>query len=231
MSKILVVDDELHITELLQMGLSYNGFEVTTATSGRSALQVLDSERPDLLVLDVMMADLDGFELARRIRQSEGSRPKMPIIFLTAKDATEDKISGLGLGADDYVTKPFSVGELIARIRAVLRRTDAATQQNTTLSILDLEIDEAAMEVRRDGRVIELTPTEYRLLHYLVANQRAVLTKVQILEHIWEYDFDANASVLETYISYLRRKVDFKEPRLIKTIRGIGYSVRAPQEE
>ena len=231
MSKILVVDDELHITELLQMGLSYNGFEVTTATSGRSALQVLDSERPDLLVLDVMMADLDGFELARRIRQSEGSRPKMPIIFLTAKDATEDKISGLGLGADDYVTKPFSVGELIARIRAVLRRTDAATQQNTTLSILDLEIDEAAMEVRRDGRVIELTPTEYRLLHYLVSNQRAVLTKVQILEHIWEYDFDANASVLETYISYLRRKVDFKEPRLIKTIRGIGYSVRAPQEE
>ncbi len=120
---------------------------------------------------------------------------------------------------------------MIARIRAVIRRTDAATQQNTTLSILDLEIDEAAMEVRRDGRVIELTPTEYRLLHYLVANQRAVLTKVQILEHIWEYDFDANASVLETYISYLRRKVDFKEPRLIKTIRGIGYSVRAPQEE
>ncbi|NNN15684.1 MAG: response regulator transcription factor [Acidimicrobiaceae bacterium] len=231
MSKILVVDDELHITELLQMGLSYNGFDVTTATSGRSALQVLDSERPDLLVLDVMMADLDGFELARRIRQSEGSRPKLPIIFLTAKDATADKISGLGLGADDYVTKPFSVGELIARIRAVLRRTDAATQRNTTLSILDLEIDEATMEVRRDGRVIELTPTEYRLLHYLVANQRAVLTKVQILEHIWEYDFDANASVLETYISYLRRKVDFKEPRLIKTIRGIGYSVRAPQEE
>jgi two-component system OmpR family response regulator len=176
-----------------------------------------------------MLPELDGFEVVKRIRSAEGHRTPTPIIFLTAKDTTQDKIQGLSIGGDDYVTKPFSIEELIARVKAVLRRAENIPSSTPLLSIGDLEINEETREVRRGARSIELTPTEYRLLHYLVSNQRTVLSKVQLLEHIWEYDFDANASVLETYISYLRKKIDVEEPKLIHTIRGIGYSVRIPQ--
>ena len=229
LAKILVVDDEEHITELLEMGLRYNGFEALSANDSRRALEIWTSERPDLLIIDVMLPELDGFEVVKRIRSAEGHRTPTPIIFLTAKDTTQDKIQGLSIGGDDYVTKPFSIEELIARVKAVLRRAENIPSSTPLLTIGDLEINEETREVRRGARSIELTPTEYRLLHYLVSNQRTVLSKVQLLEHIWEYDFDANASVLETYISYLRKKIDVEEPKLIHTIRGIGYSVRIPQ--
>ena len=228
-AKILVVDDEEHITELLEMGLRYNGFETLSANYSRKALEIWAAEKPDLLIIDVMLPELDGFEVVKRIRSAEGHRAPVPIIFLTAKDTTRDKIQGLSIGGDDYVTKPFSIEELIARVKAVLRRSESVSSSGTILSIGDLEINEETREVRRAGRSVDLTPTEYKLLHYLVSNQRNVISKVQLLEHIWDYDFDANASVLETYISYLRKKIDIEEPKLIHTIRGIGYSVRIPQ--
>lgn len=225
---VLVVDDEEHITELLAMGLGYNGFEVERAASGREALAAIDKRRPELIVLDVMLPDLDGFEVARRVRQSEGAATKVPIIFLTARDATQDKVEGLRLGSDDYVTKPFSIEELIERVKAVLRRTGGPGPSEHRLSYADLELDEDTRDVWRNGALIELTPTEYKLLHYLLANSRRVLTREQILEHVWDYTFAGNASVLETYISYLRHKVDAVEPPLIHTIRGVGYSLRLP---
>jgi two-component system OmpR family response regulator len=226
---ILVVDDEEHITELLAMGLGYNGFEVERVSNGRNALEAAERSRPDLIVLDVMLPDLDGFEVARRIRSAEGAGSHVPIIFLTARDATVDKVEGLRLGSDDYVTKPFSIEELIERVKAVLRRTGSAGPGDHRLTFADLELDEDTREVRRDGRLIELTPTEYRLLHYLLANAKRVLTRDQILEHVWEYTFAGNASVLETYISYLRHKVDQTDPPLIHTVRGVGYSLRLPR--
>src|ERR1700738_1390701 len=201
--RVLVVDDEEHITELLSMGLGYNGFEVERVGSGRAALDAIGRRRPDLIVLDVMLPDLDGFEVARRLRAGEGAGVKVPVIFLTARDATADKVQGLRLGSDDYVTKPFSIEELIERVKAV---------------------------VWRAGRLVELTPTEYKLLHYLLANARRVLTRDQILEHVWDYTFAGNASVLETYISYLRHKIDETDPPLIHTVRGVGYSLRLPPE-
>jgi len=177
-------------------------------------------------VLDVMLPDLDGFELTRRVRQSEGAGTRVPIIFLTAKDTTADKIQGLRLGSDDYVTKPFSIEELIERVKAVLRRASGAGPGEHKLSFADLELDEDTREVWRDGRLIELTPTEYKLLHYLLANARRVLTRDQILEHVWDYTFAGNASVLETYISYLRHKIDADAGPLIHTVRGVGYTLR-----
>jgi two-component system, OmpR family, response regulator len=226
---ILVVDDEEHITELLAMGLGYNGFEVERVATGRNALEAAARRRPDLIVLDVMLPDLDGFEVARRIRSAEGAGSHVPIIFLTARDATVDKVEGLRLGSDDYVTKPFSIEELIERVKAVLRRSGAADPGDHRLTFADLELDEDTREVHRDGRLIELTPTEYKLLHYLLANAKRVLTRDQILEHVWEYTFAGNASVLETYISYLRHKVDQTDPPLIHTVRGVGYSLRLPR--
>ncbi|HEY4377218.1 MAG TPA: response regulator transcription factor, partial [Acidimicrobiales bacterium] len=181
---VLVVDDEEHITELLAMGLGYNGFEVERAASGREALAAIDRRRPELIVLDVMLPDLDGFEVARRVRQSEGAATKVPIIFLTARDATQDKVEGLRLGSDDYVTKPFSIEELIERVKAVLRRTGGPGPSEHRLSYADLELDEDTRDVWRNGALIELTPTEYKLLHYLLANARRVLTREQILEHV-----------------------------------------------
>jgi two-component system OmpR family response regulator len=226
---ILVVDDEEHITELLAMGLGYNGFEVERVATGRNALEAAERRRPDLIVLDVMLPDLDGFEVARRIRSAEGAGSHVPIIFLTARDATADKVEGLRLGSDDYVTKPFSIEELIERVKAVLRRTGASGPGDHRLTFADLELDEDTREVRRHGRLIELTPTEYKLLHYLLANAKRVLTRDQILEHVWEYTFAGNASVLETYISYLRHKIDQNDPPLIHTVRGVGYSLRLPR--
>ncbi len=227
---VLVVDDEEHITELIAMGLGYNGFDARRAATGREALDTIQTARPDLVVLDVMLPDLDGFDVARRLRQEEGAGSHLPIIFLTAKDTTRDKVEGLRLGGDDYVTKPFSIEELIERVKAVLRRVTGAGPGDRKLSYADLELDEDTRDVWRAGRLIELTPTEYRLLHYLLANARRVLTRDQILENVWDYTFAGNASVLETYISYLRQKVDSVEPPLIHTVRGVGYSLRLPAE-
>ncbi len=227
--RVLVVDDEEHITELVAMALGYNGFDVERVGTGRLALEAVERTRPELMVLDVMLPDLDGFEVARRIRSAEGAGTHVPIIFLTARDTTADKIEGLRLGSDDYVTKPFSIEELVERVKAVLRRSGAAGPGEKKLSFADLELDEETRDVWRGGRIIELTPTEYKLLHYLLVNARRVLTREQILEHVWEYTFASNASVLETYISYLRQKVDKDATPLIHTVRGVGYSLRLPR--
>ncbi len=225
---VLAVDDEEHITELLAMALGFNGFEVRRAASGREALAAVAERRPDLVLLDVMLPDLDGFEVARRLRSDERSGTRVPVIFLTARDATVDKVEGLRLGVDDYVTKPFSIEELIERVKAVLRRSSGAGPGESKLTYHDLVLDEDTRDVWRAGRLVELTPTEYKLLHYLLSNARRVLTREQILEAVWDYTFAGNASVLETYISYLRHKVDDVEPALIHTVRGVGYSLRLP---
>jgi two-component system, OmpR family, response regulator len=179
----------------------------------------------------VMLPDLDGFEVARRLRQSEGAGTRVPIIFLTARDTIADKVEGLRLGTDDYVTKPFSIEELVERVRAVLRRSTGSTPGEHRLSYADLELDEETRDVWRAGQLIELTPTEYKLLHYLLLNARRVLTREQILEHVWDYTFAGNASVLETYVSYLRHKIDTVDPPLIHTVRGVGYSLRLPRDQ
>ena len=228
---VLAVDDEEHITELLAMALGYNGFEVQRAATGREALAAVRQRRPDLILLDVMLPDLDGFEVARRLRSDERAGTRVPVIFLTARDATADKVEGLRLGVDDYVTKPFSIEELVERVKAVLRRAagGSMTGNDAKLAYHDLALDEDTRDVWRAGRLIELTPTEFKLLHYLLSNARRVLTRDQILEAVWDYTFAGNASVLETYISYLRHKVDADgEVPLIHTVRGVGYSLRLP---
>ena len=225
---VLVVDDEEHITELLAMGLGFNGFDVERAANGRAALTAIDNRRPDLVILDVMMPDLGGFDVAKRIRQTERAGARMPIIFLTAKDTTADKVEGLRLGADDYVTKPFSIEELIERVKAVLRRAGGVTPGDEKIVVGDLVIDEETRDVWRGDRFIELTATEYKLLHYLASNARRVLTREQILEAVWDITFTSNASVLDTYVSYLRHKIDVDDPPLIHTVRGVGYSLRLP---
>lgn len=224
---VLVVDDEEHISEMVAMGLGFHGFEVDRVASGRAALDAIARRRPDLVILDVMLPDLDGFDVAKRLRQSDGPAAQLPIIFLSARDTTSDKVEGLRLGSDDYVTKPFSIEELIERVKAVLRRSRGA-EPESVLAYADLEMDQETRDVWRAGRLIDLTPTEYRLLHYLLANARRVLTRDQILEQVWDYTFAGNASVLETYISYLRHKVDADDPPLIHTVRGVGYSLRLP---
>ncbi len=224
-SRVLVVDDEPNITDLVATALRYEGFEVAAAGTGRDALDQVTAFRPHLIVLDVMLPDLDGFEVARRLRQ-EGRR--VPILFLTARDATEDKVRGLTLGGDDYVAKPFSLAELLARVRAVLRRVKEGGESSSRLVFADLELDEDTREVFRGATPIELTPTEFKLLRYLMLNPRRVLSKAQILDHVWEYDFGGDANVVETYISYLRKKVDTLGPPLIHTLRGAGYSMRVP---
>lgn len=226
--RILVVDDEEHITEMVAMGLDYAGFDVERAATGREALDAVARQAPQMMILDVMLPDLDGFEVATRLRRDEGAATRIPIIFLTARDATRDKVTGLRLGSDDYVTKPFSIEELIERVKAVLRRSGGGQPGQAHLSFADLELDIETRDVWRDGRFIELTPTEFRLLQYLLANARRVLTRAQILDAVWDYDFAGNASVLETYISYLRAKVDATEPPLIHTVRGVGYTLRLP---
>jgi two-component system, OmpR family, response regulator len=227
-ARVLVVDDEPNITELVAMALRYEGFTVKTAATGRGALTAVTQFSPALVILDVMLPDIDGMEVLRRLN-SAGN--KVPIIFLTAKDATEDKVHGLTIGGDDYVTKPFSVEELMARVRVVLRRHgNAPESENGKLSLADLELDDEAHEVRRHGQVVELTNTEYRLLRYLLVNAGRVLTRSQILDHVWHYDFGGDASVLETYVSYLRRKVDRHDPPLIQTVRGVGYVLRPPRK-
>jgi len=221
---VLVVDDEANITDLVGTALRYVGFEVATAATGREAIERARAFRPELIVLDVMLPDLDGFEVTRRLR-GEGLR--IPVLFLTARDATEDKVTGLTLGGDDYVTKPFSLEELVARVRAVLRRV-GGDEPSGRLVFADLELDEDTHEVFRAGEPLPMTPTEFKLLRYLMVNARRVLSKAQILDHVWQYDFGGDANVVETYISYLRKKVDRVEPRLIHTVRGVGYTLRLP---
>jgi two-component system OmpR family response regulator len=224
-TRVLVVDDEPSITDLVALALRYEGFTVEKAATGRAALASVSRFKPDLIVLDVMLPDLSGLDVLRRL-SAEGRR--VPVIFLTARDATEDKVHGLTVGGDDYVTKPFSIEELVARVRAVLRRHGDAGHRGSKLAFADLELDDDAHEVRRSGDLVELTPTEYRLLRYLLANAGRVLTRNQILDHVWDYDFGGEASVLETYVSYLRRKVDRFDPPLIQTVRGVGYVLRTP---
>jgi two-component system OmpR family response regulator len=224
-ARVLVVDDEAYITDLVGMALRYEGFDVAVAASGREALTRAGEFRPDLLVLDVMLPDVDGIEVCARLRR-DGMQA--PVVFLTARDATEDKIAGLTVGGDDYVTKPFSLEELIARVRAVLRRTRPGDRP-ARLAFADLEIDEDAYQASRGGAPIDLRPTEYKLLRYLVLNAGRVLSKTQILDHVWNYDFGGNAGVVETYVSYLRRKVDRDGPPLIHTVRGVGYVLRLPR--
>lgn len=225
--RVLVVDDEESITDLVATTLRYEGFDVAVAADARSALSSLETFRPHLLVLDVMLPDLDGFEIARRLKLS-GHRT--PVLFLTARDSTEDKVRGLTLGGDDYVTKPFSLEELVARVRAVLRRTSPADpSKSSRLVFADLEMDDDTHEVWRANEPVELTPTEYKLLRYLLLNPRRVLTKSQILDHVWHYDFGGDGNVVETYVSYLRKKLDHLGSPLIHTVRGVGYSLRLPR--
>jgi two-component system, OmpR family, response regulator len=224
--RILVVDDEPNIVDLVSTALRFQGFDVATAANGGEAITAANSFRPHLILLDVMLPDMDGFEVARRLG---ADRSGVPIVFLTARDTTEDKIRGLTSGGDDYVTKPFSLEELVARIDTILRRVGLSDRQSSQLVFEDLELDDETREVSRGGRPIELTPTEYRLLRYLMLNPRKVLTRSQLLDHVWDYEFDGDARVLETYISYLRKKVDVDGPPLIHTARGVGYALRLPR--
>jgi two-component system, OmpR family, response regulator len=224
--RILVVDDEPNIVDVISMALRFEGFEVVCAATGAEAIAAVAAERPQLLVLDVMLPDISGFEVARRLASA---RTGVPIIFLTARDSTEDVVHGLTLGGDDYVTKPFSLEELVARIRTILRRAGLREDEGSKLAFAGLELDEDTHEVSRGGRPIELTATEFRLLRYLLLNPRRVLTRAQLLDHVWNYDFGGDARVLETYISYLRKKVDVEDPPLIHTVRGVGYALRVPR--
>ena len=223
-ARLLVVDDEATIRELLSGSLRLAGFEVMTAPSGAEAVRAAASGRPDLVLLDVMMPDGDGFEALRRIR-SGGA--EVPVIFLTARDEVPDRVTGFAVGADDYVTKPFSLEELLGRIRAVLKRT-RPDAPGSRLRVADLELDEDAHEVRRAGALVALTPTEYRLLRFLMMNAGRVVSKEQILDRVWEHDPARDGSVFEPCVSYLRRKVDQGQPRLIHTVRGFGYVLRIP---
>ncbi len=223
--RILVVDDEPSITDLVAMALRYEGMEVAVAHTGRDGLDAVDRFRPHLVVLDVMLPDFDGFEVLRRLG-GDRTTGRVPVLFLTARDTLEDKLRGFTLGGDDYLTKPFSIEELIVRVRAVLRRVHPEGQSSSRLQVADLELDEESHEVYRGETFVELTPTEFKLLHYLMLNAGRVVSKSQILDRVWNYDFDGNANVVEIYISYLRRKIDSLGPRLIHTVRGVGYSLR-----
>jgi len=227
-AKLLVVDDEPSIRELLTASLKFAGFDVTSAADGAEALRQAEAMRPDLIVLDVMLPDMDGFTVTRKLRDRGR---EMPVLFLTARDETGDKVTGLTVGGDDYVTKPFSLEEVVARIRAVLRRAGHGTAPDSgRLAFHDLELDEDSHEVHRGGRLVELSPTEFKLLRYLMLNPNRVLSKAQILDHVWAYDFNGEAGIVESYISYLRRKIDDVDPPLIHTRRGVGYVLRLPPE-
>jgi len=225
--RILVVDDESSISDLIATSLRFVGFDVRTAANGAQALQIAEEFKPHAMVLDVMLPDLDGFEVCKQIR-NEGV--ETGVLFLTAKDGMEDKVKGLTLGGDDYMTKPFSLEELVARLRALLRRTGVTQidQDEEKIRFADLELDEATHEVRRAGQLLDLSPTEFLLIRYLLINADRVVSKSQILDHVWQYDFRGDAGIVETYISYLRKKIDIFDPPLIHTIRGVGYRLRMP---
>ena len=222
--RLLLVDDEENLRSMLEAALRHNGFDVHTASTGREAIIATGEVRPDVVVLDVMLPDLDGFEVCRRLR-TEGSRT--PVLFLTARDGTEDKVRGLTLGGDDYLVKPFSLEELVARLNALLRRA-GLSRTDAVVSCGDLSLDDEAHLVVRGGEEVSLSPTEFNLLRFLLQNKGRVMSKAQILDHVWQYDFGGEGGVVETYIGYLRRKLDNREPRLIHTIRGVGYTIREP---
>ena len=227
--KVLVVDDEPNIVELLTVSLKFQGFEVESANSGQEALTMAREYRPDAYILDVMMPGMDGFELLGKLRQDglDG-----PVLFLTAKDAVEDRIHGLTIGADDYVTKPFSLEEVITRLRVILRRgnvTDDA-DHDTTIRYADLTLNDETHEVTKAGEIIDLSPTEFNLLRYLMLNAEVVVSKAKILDNVWHYDFGGDGNVVESYISYLRRKIDTGDVPLIQTVRGVGYVLRTPRQ-
>jgi two-component system, OmpR family, response regulator len=230
--QVLVVDDEPNIRELVQVALKFHGCTVSTAATGKDALRHAEAERPDLIVLDVMLPDMDGFEVCRRLRAAGN---EVPVIFLTARDTSSDTVTGLAIGGDDYVTKPFSVEALVARVRAVLRRASRTThgdQQDIDGEILragDVELDEGRWTVHRAGIPVELSPTEFRLLAYLIRHQGRVLTRAQLLENVWGWDYAGESQIVETYVSYLRRKLDPLGPPMIHTQRGVGYSLRPPE--
>ena len=225
--RILVVDDESSISDLISTSLRFVGFEVRTAATGSEALTVAEEFKPHAVVLDVMLPDSDGFEVCRQLR-SEGLN--VGVLFLTAKDGMEDKVAGLTIGGDDYMTKPFSLEELVARLRALLRRIGVAeiNTDDEKIRFADLELNEATHEVRRGGVLLEMSPTEFQLLRYLLINADRVVSKSQILDHVWQYDFRGDAGIVETYISYLRKKIDIFDPPLIHTVRGVGYRLRLP---
>ena len=227
-ARVLVVDDEPNISALLSATLQLVEFDVRVANNGRDALIAAEEFDPDLVVLDVMLPDLDGFDVARRLRAAGHD---VPVLFLTARDALEDRISGLTAGADDYVTKPFSLEEVVLRIRAILRRcqVDPSAPDSAVLRYADLELDEDAHEVRRAGKLVELSPTEFKLLRYLLANAGRVVSKAQILDRVWSYDFGGEGRIVESYVYYLRRKIDNLGPPLIHTVRGVGYALRTPR--
>jgi two-component system OmpR family response regulator len=228
-ARVLVVDDEPYIVEILSMSLRYAGYEVNTAGSGREALEVAATAGPDLIILDVMLPDMDGFELLLALRRTCDA----PVLFLTARDSVDDRIYGLTHGADDYVTKPFSLEEVLARVAAVLRRTRRsgdAPPETDLLTYGDLAMDEDGHEVWRQNQLITLSPTEFALLRFLLRNAGRVMSRAQILEHVWHYDFNGDSSVVDSYIRYLRRKVDAFEPPLIETVRGVGYTLRLPRQ-
>ena len=224
--RVLVVDDEDNVTHLVSSALRFDGFETATADSGTEALAKVAELDPDLIVLDVMMPGLDGLGVLQSLR-SAGSQ--VPVIFLTARDAATDRIGGLRAGADDYVVKPFSIEELLARVHAVLRRSAPEGARDGVLTIADLELDENSHEVTRAGVEVHLTATEFELLRYLMRNERVVLSKAQILDRVWKYDFQGQSNIVELYIGYLRKKVDAGEPKLIHTVRGAGYVIKAPR--
>ena len=225
-ARLLVVEDEPTILELLSGSLRFAGFGVVTASSGAGALRAAAACRPDLILLDVMLPDGDGFEVVRTLRSGG---PRVPVIFITARVAVSDRVTGLTIGGDDYVTKPFSLDEVLARIRAVLRRSGPEPSgRGARLVVADLELDEDSHEVRRAGAVVALTPTEFKLLRFLMINAGRVLSRAQILDHVWDYSFRGDGGVVEPCVSYLRRKVDQGEPKLIHTVRGVGYVLRVP---
>lgn len=223
LAHLLVVDDEPNIRELLSVSLRFSGFTVTAAADGRAALAAAAAHVPDLVILDVMLPDMDGLEVADRLRESG----HVPVLFLTAKDAVEDKVAGLAVG-EDYVTKPFSLEEVVARIHNVLRRSRGGPAPDRFV-VADLELDDAAHEVRRAGRLIDLSPTEFKVLRHLMANSGKVQSKVQILDHVWHYDFSGQQGIVESYISFLRQKIEGSGPRLVHTVRGVGYLIREPR--
>ncbi|MGH9158063.1 MAG: response regulator transcription factor [Acidimicrobiales bacterium] len=222
-ASVLVVDDEQYIRDLVSSALRIAGFLVRTADDGPGALRAIEAHQPDLVVLDVGLPRLDGFEVCSQMRAAGDDTP---VIFLTARDAAEDRVSGFTKGGDDYVTKPFGLEELVARVRAILRRSSVKTNAGSVLAYDDLELDEDAMRAQRGSRPIQLSPTEFKLLRYLLVNRERVVSKSQILNQVWDYDFDGSASVVENYISYLRKKIDSEGPPLIQTARGFGYVLR-----
>jgi two-component system OmpR family response regulator len=224
--RVVVVDDEAALSDLLSMALRYEGWNVKTAAEGRTAIQLIREFQPDVVVLDVMLPDIDGLAVLKRLRDDGQDTP---ILFLTAKDALDDRIAGLTAGGDDYVTKPFSLEELVARLRGLIRRSSVVVTDSTDplLRVGDLVLDEESYEVRRDGRLIELTATEFELLRFLMRNPRRVMSKAQILDRVWSYDFGGRSSIVEIYISYLRKKIDAGEAPMIHTVRGVGYMIKS----